>query len=91
MRPTTPGTSSRDPDLIRVMSQARFGSLPSSQHGLEPALEMAVVNGSAKIETAGWEGARILRPIGRRMWHTALGAADMLKTRDRTNYAPPAR
>lgn len=56
---------------------------------LEPALEMAVADGSAKVETAGWAGARILRPSGRRLWHTALGAADMVRTRDRANYAPP--
>jgi hypothetical protein len=56
---------------------------------LEPALEMAVEGGHAKIETAGWQGARVLRPSSRRLWHTALAAPDMVKTRDRSNYEPP--
>jgi uncharacterized LabA/DUF88 family protein len=63
--------------------------LASHDTDLEPALEVAVGDGHAKIETAGWEGARVLRPSGSRLWHTALTAADMVKTRDRNNYLPP--
>ena len=76
--------AAEEPDVDLVI-------LASHDTDLEPALEMAVSDGDAKIETAGWMGARVLRPSGRRLWHTALAAADMVKTRDRANYAPASR
>ncbi|MEU8631131.1 NYN domain-containing protein [Amycolatopsis sp. NPDC048633] len=64
--------------------------LASHDTDLEPALEMAVSERRAKIETAGWQGSRVLRIAGgRRLWHTALNGGDMVKTRDRRNYLPP--
>lgn len=80
---------------VNLVKAAQLGTwdvviLATHDTGLEPALEMAVADGSAKIETSGWDSARILRPRGRRLWHTALGPADMVRTRDRTNYLPPA-
>ncbi|WP_157376438.1 NYN domain-containing protein [Amycolatopsis azurea] len=64
--------------------------LASHDTDLEPALEMSVADGKAKIETAGWQGSRVLRVTGgRRLWHTSLSGADMVKTRDRRNYLPP--
>ncbi len=71
-----------DPQFVVVI-------LASHDTDLEPALEIAVGDGQAKIETAGWSGARVLRPSGTRLWHTALAEADMVKTRDRFNYTPP--
>ncbi|MEO7193782.1 MAG: hypothetical protein ABIZ05_03015 [Pseudonocardiaceae bacterium] len=63
--------------------------LASHDTDLEPALEIAIGDGQAKIETAGWSGARVLRPSGVGLWHTALDAAGMDKTRDRFSYTPP--
>jgi len=53
---------------------------------LEPALEMAAGLGRAKIETAGWLGAKRLRIPGRNLWHTALDGTDFVATRDRRQY-----
>lgn len=77
--------------LVRAAQEQDVDVVVVASHDtdLEPALEMAVSDAQAKVETAGWQGANVLRPKGRRLWHTALSAADMVKTRDRTNYAPP--
>jgi hypothetical protein len=65
--------------------------LASHDTDLEPALEMAAGDGRSKVETAGWLGARVLRPSGRRLWHTALTGADMVHTRDHRDYLPAPR
>lgn len=77
--------------LVRVAQDPEIDVVILASHDtdLEPALEMGVADGAAKIETAGWQGANVLRPSGGRLWHTTLSAADMVKTRDRVNYAPP--
>jgi hypothetical protein len=54
---------------------------------LEPALEMAIEKGRAKIETCGWEGERRLRVPNGTLWHTALGPAQMIASRDRKDYS----
>jgi hypothetical protein len=38
------------------------------------------------VETAGWQGARRIKPHGRNVWHTALDASDYMKARDRRSY-----
>jgi len=81
---------------LTVVKLATLGTydvvtLASHDTDLEPALELAVSDGHSKIETVGWEGCRILRPSGRRLWHTALSAADMPHTRDRRSYEPAQR
>jgi uncharacterized LabA/DUF88 family protein len=77
--------------VVRAALDPQFDVVILASHDtdLEPALEIAVGDGQAKIEPAGWSSARVLRPSGVRLWHTALSAADMLKARDRFNYAPP--
>ncbi|MGH3835960.1 MAG: NYN domain-containing protein [Pseudonocardiaceae bacterium] len=77
--------------VVRAALDPQFDVVILASHDtdLEPALEIAIGDGQAKIETAGWHGARVLRPSGARLWHTALDAADMDKTRDQFNYAPP--
>jgi uncharacterized LabA/DUF88 family protein len=64
--------------------------LASHDSDLEPALEVAQRKGTSKIETAGWVRGRIPRVNGRRLWHTALNAADFVSVRDRRNYLPPS-
>ncbi|NYF42940.1 NYN domain-containing protein [Streptosporangium sandarakinum] len=76
---------------LEVVQLAQFGRydivvLASHDTDLEPALEMAAGVGRVKVETAGWQGARRLRPSGRSLWHTALSGADFVKTRDRRCY-----
>lgn len=77
--------------VVRAALDPQFDVVILTSHDtdLEPALEIAVGDGRAKIETAGWYGARVLRPSGVRLWHTALSAADMVKTRDCFDYTPP--
>ncbi|PZS20222.1 MAG: hypothetical protein DLM60_09045 [Pseudonocardiales bacterium] len=77
--------------VVRAALDPQFEVVILASHDtdLEPALEIAIGDGQSKIETAGWSGARVLRPSGVRLWHTALDATDMDKTRDRFNYAPP--
>jgi hypothetical protein len=53
----------------------------------EPALEMAVARGGAKVETCGWHGERRLRIPGRTLWHTALDGPRMVAARDRKDYS----
>lgn len=55
----------------------------------EPALESALTisqeNGVA-LETAGWEGSKVLKARGKRLWHTSLNGAEFVTARDRRNY-----
>ncbi|MFL6126019.1 NYN domain-containing protein [Actinophytocola sp.] len=76
--------------VVRLAASGQYDVIVLASHDtdLEPALELVVDNGHSKIETAGWEGNRILRPHGRRLWHTALNGADFVRSRDRQNYAP---
>lgn len=59
--------AAQEPDVDVVI-------LASHDSDLEPALEMAVDDGHAKIETAGWQGANVLRPKGRR--RAGLGSSN---------------
>jgi len=79
--------------VVRAALDPQFDVVILASHDtdLEPALEIAVADRQAKIETAGWAGARVLRPSGVRLWHTALSVTDLERTRDRLNYAPPTR
>jgi hypothetical protein len=78
---------------LTVVKMATLGMydvvmLASHDTDLEPALELAVADGQSKIETVGWEGCRVLRPSGKRLWHTALSTADLVHTQDCRSYAP---
>ncbi|KAA9164963.1 NYN domain-containing protein [Amycolatopsis acidicola] len=78
--------------LVRAAASGDYdvAILASHDTDLEPALDMAASDGRCKIETCGWQGARVLRlGNGRRLWHTALSGADMVATRDRRDYLPP--
>lgn len=76
---------------LELVDQARSGThdiviLASHDTDMEPAIERAFRERHARIETAGWQGARRLRPHGRNVWHTALDASHFVKTRDRRDY-----
>lgn len=76
---------------LELVQLAQFGQydiviLASHDTDMEPALEMAAGVGRVKIETAGWQGSRRLRPAGRSLWHTALNGTDFVKVRDRRSY-----
>jgi len=75
-------------NLVRLADSGRYDVLVLGSHDtdLEPALEMAAGLGGAKIETAGWAGAKHLRVPPQSLWHTALDAADFVASRDRRQY-----
>ncbi|MGH3611579.1 MAG: hypothetical protein ACRDRK_02955 [Pseudonocardia sp.] len=67
--------------------------LASHDSDLEPALDEALVLGSAKIETFSWHDPaqphriRQLRPgSGRRIWNTRLGETEFRNCWDLTKY-----
>lgn len=75
-------------DLVEL---ARIGSydiviLASHDTDMEPAIERALKERRTRIETAGWQGARRLKPRGQNIWHTALDGLEFAKTRDRRDY-----
>lgn len=66
--------------------------LASHDTDFEPALEMAIADGTCAVETCGWVGGRIPRCGGRRLWHTALGPDEFKKSRDpRPYWNPPGQ
>ncbi|MBO0804108.1 MAG: NYN domain-containing protein [Nocardiopsaceae bacterium] len=76
---------------LELVDQARAGThhiviLASHDTDMEPAIERAFRERQVRIETAGWQGARRLKPHGRNVWHTALNATDFVNTRDRRDY-----
>ncbi len=52
---------------------------------LEPALDVAR-GGAAKVETAGWDTAKRLRPRHAGIWHTFMTSTDYVSVRDRRRY-----
>lgn len=78
--------------VVKIATLGAFDVVMLASHDtdLEPALELAVADGQSKIETIGWEGCRVLRPSGKRLWHTALSAADLVHTQGRRSYLPAA-
>ncbi len=66
--------------------------LASHDSDLEPALDEALRQGHAKIETCQWFSSdrerrtRQLRPQGRNIWNTRLGEAEFQRSWDRTVY-----
>jgi hypothetical protein len=75
-------------DLVRLADSPSFDVIVLASHDtdLEPALEMSESFGKAKIETAGWLGAKRLRVPGRSFWHTSLDGSAFVRSRDRRNY-----
>lgn len=75
-------------DFVRLADSPDYDVVVLASHDtdLEPALDMAGGLGKAKIETAGWLGAKRLRVQGRSFWHTALDGAAFVRSRDRRNY-----
>ncbi len=76
-------------NLVRLAEAGSHDVVVLAAHDTdqEPALEMAVEKGRAKIETCGWEGERRLRVPGRTLWHTALDGSRMVASRDRKDYS----
>lgn len=77
--------------VVKAAQSGHWGVVILASHDtdLEPALEMAVADTAASpcsIETAGWDGCKILRPSGLRLWHTALGERPFIGSRDRKLY-----
>jgi uncharacterized LabA/DUF88 family protein len=76
---------------LELVDLARVGSydtliLASHDTDMEPAIERALKEHRARIETTGWQGARRLKPSRQNIWHTSLDGADFVKTRDRRDY-----
>lgn len=76
---------------LRYTRIARTGEydvvvLATHDTDLEPALDEAMSGHRARIETAGWLGARQIRPSKGRLWHTRLTATNYLAARDRREY-----
>lgn len=67
-------------NLVQAVSSGEFDVVILAAHDTdqEPALEAAVdlcVNTDRAVETAGWQGSKVLRPSGRQLWHTALDSS----------------
>lgn len=75
-------------DLVDLAQQGTYDVVILASHDtdMEPAIERALYRGRSRVETAGWQGARRLKPGRRNIWHTALEGADFVKVRDRRNY-----
>jgi uncharacterized LabA/DUF88 family protein len=75
-------------DLVDIAQAGAYDIVILASHDtdMEPAVERALNRGRARIETAGWQGARRIKPHGRNVWHTALDASDYMKARDRRSY-----
>ena len=67
--------------------------LASQDSDLEPALDEAILLGTARIETASWfdsqnpRASREIRPSARRIWNTRLGAEVFRAAQDRRDYS----
>ena len=75
-------------NLVSLAMSGPYDVLVVATHDtdLEPALEMAAGLGRAKVETAGWLGAKRLRIPGRGLWHTTLDGLSYVNARDRRQY-----
>jgi len=75
-------------DTVDIAQEGTFDVLILATHDtdLEPALDRALARRRTKIETAGWEGARRIRPQAQNVWHTSLDGPDYVAVRDRRNY-----
>jgi uncharacterized LabA/DUF88 family protein len=75
-------------DLVDLAAAGTYDIVVMATHDtdLEPAIERALSKRRAKIETAGWQGARRLKPQGQNVWHTYLAGCDYVAVRDRRNY-----
>jgi Uncharacterized conserved protein len=78
-------------DLVELAREGSYDVLILASHDtdLEPALDRAVQQAGIagrRVETAGWEGMRRIRPTGRYVWHTFLDGGDYVKVRDRRQY-----
>lgn len=91
----------KDIDVLCALAVVREAQRPdvdlvilaSHDSDLEPALDEALVHGSAKIETFSWHDPaqrhriRQLRPgSGRRIWNTRLGEVEFHSCWDLTKY-----
>lgn len=76
-------------DLVDLATAGTFDILILATHDtdLEPALDRALSKRRTRIETAGWQGARRLKPQGQNVWHTALDGPQYIQVRDRRNYS----
>jgi len=75
-------------DLVDLAAAGTYDVVVLATHDtdLEPAIDRALSKRRAKVETAGWQGARRLKPQGQSVWHTFLSACDYVAVRDRRNY-----
>jgi uncharacterized LabA/DUF88 family protein len=75
-------------DLVDLAMEGTYDIVVLATHDtdLEPAIERALHKPRSKIETAGWDGARRLKPQGQTVWHTHLSGSDYIAVRDRRTY-----
>jgi hypothetical protein len=87
-------------DVLCALALVREAALPSTDlvilashdTDLEPALDEALRQGNAKIETCQWfladgqRHAKQLKPTGRNIWNTRLGEAEFRRSWDLTAY-----
>jgi uncharacterized LabA/DUF88 family protein len=75
-------------DLVDLAAAGTYDIvvMATNDTDLEPAIERALSKRRAKIETAGWQGARRLKPQGQNVWHTYLSGCDYVAVRDRRTY-----
>lgn len=88
--------ASHDTDLEPALSAAIEGPVAEAEVSLAPMTSSALdeqVTPSAvpaqprpHIETAGWQGCKVLQVPGRRVWHTALDGRAFVSARDRKDY-----
>jgi uncharacterized LabA/DUF88 family protein len=74
-------------NLVKLASSPDFDLVILAAHDtdLEPALEMAVADGSATIAIGGWHGCKKLAP-GLGLRYLGLDGATFVRTRDRRDY-----
>lgn len=75
-------------ELVRSADRGDLDLLILASHDtdLEPALIAACESGKCVIETAGWDGCRVLRAPGLKIRHTSLDGAAFIRSRDRKDY-----
>lgn len=76
-------------NLVRAVQGGKFDVVILAAHDTdqEPALEAALeLSNGVAVESAGWQGCKVLRPGGNRLWHTALDSAAFVRSRDRKDY-----
>lgn len=75
-------------DLVRSADRHEADVIVLASHDtdMEPALAAAAENEDCTIETVGWDGCRVLRVPGKRIWHTRLRGENFVRSRDRKDY-----